>query len=124
MSSQEFSVLRRAAWGTIESSTGAWPGSFKKIEICGDRGHAIIEEDRASCWEFKDEPVKDISDFRDEPGGRVKDPIDIGYLAHMKQIEDCIRAVQEKRAPAVTAQDARRAVELVLRLYKEAGLRP
>ena len=118
-------ILRfeNGALGSIESTTGAWPGTFKKVEICGSKGHVIIEEDRIVHWEFKDgTPVPESGDDK-SAGGGVKDPMDIGYAAHMKQIEDCIRAAGEGREPKVGGKEAKRAVQLVLDLYREAGLR-
>jgi len=112
--------------GVLEATTGAWPGEFKKIEICGDRGHAIIEEDRIVKWEFLDSKDQPDSIFKqseiDKKEGGVKDPIDIGYIAHMKQIEDCIDSVNENRKPLIDGIEARAAVELVIRLYESADL--
>jgi predicted dehydrogenase len=115
--------FERGTLGTIESTTGAWPGSFKKVEICGSRGHVVIEEDRIVCWEFEDGTPAPAAG-EDAAGGGVKDPMDIGYAAHMKQIEDCVRAFREGREPAVGGREAKKAVQLVLDLYKAAGLRP
>lgn len=119
-------ILRfdNGALGTIESTTGAWPGSFKKVEICGDRGHVIIEENRIVRWEFADRTPEPESPEEGDEGGGVKDPMDIGYAAHMKQIEDCIRAAGEGREPEVGGREAKRAVQLVMDLYRAAGLRP
>ena len=112
------------ALGTIESTTGAWPGAFKKVEICGSRGHVIVEEDRIVCWEFEDgNPAPDTAE-EGTAGGGVKDPMDIGYDAHMKQIENCINAVRDGREPEIGGKEAKRAVQLVLDLYRAAGLRP
>jgi len=110
--------------GTIEATTGAWPGSFKKIEICGDRGHAVIEEDRIVTWKFLDEEQENPGDETGSAEGGVKDPIDIGYDAHMRQIGDCIQAREKGVLPSVTAEDARKAVELVLNFYDAAGVGP
>lgn len=43
------------ALGIIEGSTGAWPGSMKRIEICGSKGQVVLEEDSITKWEFVDE---------------------------------------------------------------------
>ncbi len=113
------------ALGTIESTTGAWPGAFKKVEICGTKGHVIIEEDRIACWEFEDgTAAPSAGDPGEEAGGGVEDPMDIGYKAHMRQIEDCINARREGRDPSVGGRDAKLAVDLVLRFYRSAGLIP
>lgn len=117
--------FRSGTLGILEATTGAWPGMFKKIEICGNRGHAIIEEDRIVKWDFLDpENQQDSIPVHSEinKNGGVKDPVNIGYIAHMKQIEDCIDSVIENRKPAIDGYEARAAVELVIQLYKSAGL--
>lgn len=110
--------------GTIEATTGSWPGSFKKIEICGDKGHAVMEEDRIVTWEFMETEDGESNEEASSTAGSVKDPIDIGYTAHMRQIGDCIQAQEDGVLPSVTAADARKAVELVLNLYDAAGVGP
>ena len=115
--------FQSGALGSIEATTGAWPGSFKKIEICGDKGHAIIEEDRITTWKFSDLNNNEETNASSIDGGGVNDPIDIGYEAHMKQILDCINSNETASKPQVTGKAGKEAVELISRLYKSAGLR-
>jgi len=118
--------FKNGVLGSLEASTGAWPGAFKKIEICGDKGHAILEEDKLVVWEFVDTAYESQNNSNDSTGdniiGRVKDPVNIGYYAHMKQIEDCILADHTGKSPSIDGSTARAAVELVIQLYESAGL--
>lgn len=109
--------------GVLEATTGAWPGEFKKIEICGSKGHAVLEEDKLTRWEFTDYKDQAIIEEEgiDRDGGGVQNPMDIGYKAHMYQIEDCIDALDREREPKITGKEARKAVELVLKLYESAA---
>ena len=41
------------AFGTIEASTALWPGFARRIEICGENGSAVMEDDDITRWEFR-----------------------------------------------------------------------
>ena len=41
------------AFGTIEASTALWPGFSRRIEICGENGSAVMEDDDITRWEFR-----------------------------------------------------------------------
>lgn len=110
------------AMGTIEATTGSWPGSFKKIEICGNSGHAVVEEDKITVWEFRNSSDESMIEQSPSESGGVNDPTDIGYRAHQRQFEDFLYALETERTPSVTGEDGKNAVALVRRLYRGAGL--
>lgn len=113
--------FERGCLGTLCASTSAWPGSSKRVEICGDKGHAVVEEDHITCWDFQDN-VPIVSKQESANTGGANNPSDLDYSAHQKQLEDCISAFGEGRPPMVDGQEARHAVETVLRFYEAAGL--
>jgi predicted dehydrogenase len=41
------------AFGTIEASTALWPGFARRIEICGENGSAVMEDDDITSWQFR-----------------------------------------------------------------------
>ncbi|MBV9384115.1 MAG: hypothetical protein JO242_26050, partial [Streptosporangiaceae bacterium] len=53
------------------------------------------------------------------PGGAA-DPAAIGADTHAAQIADFLAAIDEGRAPAVTAEDGRNALEIVCAVYESA----
>lgn len=110
--------------GSLEVTTGAWPGASRKIEICGDGGHAVLEDDRFTVWEFKDTLTGDETMVSSEPpaGGGSSSPIVTDDTLHREQFEDCICALEEGRAPEIDGIAAKAAVELVYAIYKNAGL--
>lgn len=112
--------------GTIQATTGAWPGSFKTIEICGEAGHVRLEEDRIRRWEFSPESAApSIEAVLDRLGDSdVTDPLRIGSGAHRRQYEDFLATLSGSSAPRVSARDAVEAVRLVEEIYRAAGIGP
>src|SRR5215207_2827253 len=43
------------ALGAIEGCTAAWPGWQRRIEICGEKGSAMLEDDHISHWDFRED---------------------------------------------------------------------
>lgn len=112
--------------GSIQATTGAWPGSFKTIEVCGESGHVRLEEDHFSRWEFAPrsvapsaEEVANLLGLSD-----VESPIEIGTAAHRRQYEDFLAVLAGGTAPRVTPRDAVDAVRFVEAIYSSAGIGP
>jgi predicted dehydrogenase len=113
------------ALGVIEASTAAFPGSLKRIEISGSTGSAILEEETLKAWNF----VKALKSDQDlltrftgntRTGGGASDPAAIGHLAHAKQFANMVAAIKKQREPAIAGAEGRKAVELILAIYKAA----
>jgi UDP-N-acetyl-2-amino-2-deoxyglucuronate dehydrogenase len=108
------------SYGLIEGTTNVYPRNFEEtLYIFGEKGTVkasgksvnVIEE-----WIFADgldKPEKIKAEFRDDP------PKEYGY-AHSPLYADMIDAIKNDRQPYVTAEDGRRALELVLAVYKSA----
>lgn len=119
------SILRFAngALGCIEASTGSYPGSLKKIEIRGDRGSAVIEEESLTEWTFMDERPED-EEIRKKyinatkSGGGASDPMAIQTHGHEAQFDDFAAAIREDRDPYITGEEAARSVRLLSAIYR------
>ena len=46
--------------------------------------------------------------------------LDAAVLAHREQIADVLSAIEEDRDPQITGEEARKAVEIVLAVYRSA----
>lgn len=110
--------------GVLEGTTSSWPGSLKRIEICGSEGHVVLEEDAITKWQFRDERPED-QDIRvrysssTSPGGSTG-AATIDYIGHEKQYSDIASAIKEHSAPFVTGEEALRSVRVIEGLYKSA----
>lgn len=113
------------ALGVIEASTAAFPGYLKRLEIHGSTGSAAIEEEDIVAWDFAqkgkgDAAIKKRMAEHTSGGGGASDPAAIGHHAHAAQFRDVLAAIKDKRAPAVDGPEGRRAVEIILAIYKAA----
>lgn len=113
------------ALGVIEAATSVWPGFARRIEISGQRGSAVLEDDRLITWKFETELPGDqaIREQAAQPsvlGGGAADPKAISAEGHRLQMQDFVDAIRENRAPAIPGAEGRKAVELVLAIYKSA----
>lgn len=115
------------ALGVIEGATSAWPGFAKRIEISGENGAAILEDDRLIFWKFAQETVEDemIRKGGVQPssiGGGSSDPRAISTEGHRIQMQDLVDAIHENRAPAIPGHEGRKAVRLILGIYESAKI--
>ena len=113
------------ALGVIEGATSVFPGWSKRIEISGDRGSVILEDDHIKFWQFADESPEDDAVRKGAAGGAnigggASDPKAISTEGHRRQIEDLCRAIRDNGQPAIAGADARRAVSLISAIYESA----
>jgi UDP-N-acetyl-2-amino-2-deoxyglucuronate dehydrogenase len=108
--------------GVIEAATSVWPGFQKRIEISGERGSAVLQDDRLVSWQFavscpEDEAIRQQGQKPTQVGGGVANPMAFSYEGHRIQFQDFVDAVREGRTPAISGHEARNAVRLVTAIY-------
>ncbi|MGO8744723.1 MAG: Gfo/Idh/MocA family protein [Thermoguttaceae bacterium] len=113
------------ALGVIEASTAVYPGYLKRIEIHGSAGSAMTEEEDFVKWDFtkpkpRDAAIRKRMAERKSGGGGAADPAAIGHHGHTRQFRDVLRAIQKGTPPAIDGCEGRRAVEIILAIYKSA----
>jgi predicted dehydrogenase len=112
------------AMGSIEACTAGWPGWQRRVEILGERGSAMLEDDRLSKWEFReampeDEAIRSAGVDPEMVSGATA-PNAITHHGHRRQIQDLIDALRSGRPVAVDGREARKAVSLIRALYASA----
>lgn len=125
-------ILRFAsgALGTITATTGAYPGVTTRVEICGDKGSAVIEDDRLRFLHLARDEQEAVGAYGKLGLGRQEeesidvagaaDPTNIQSSTHAMQIADFISAIHEDRVPAIDGYAARHPVEIILGIYESA----
>ena len=113
------------AFGTIEASTALWPGWSRKIEICGEHGSVLMEDDDITRWEFRvalpeDEKIRATRESGAMGSGAAA-PMAIKFEGHLRQIQDFIDGIRERRPFFIEGREARKAVELVRAIYDSAA---
>ena len=113
------------AFGTIEASTALWPGFSRRIEICGEHGSAVMEDDDITRWEFREARAEDekIRAMRESAamGSGAAAPMNIRIEGHQRQIQDFIDGIRERRPFFIEGREARKAVALVRAIYDSAA---
>jgi predicted dehydrogenase len=136
-------VLRFAngALGTIAATTGAYPGVATRIELFGDKGSAIIEDDKlaflhlarddreevgayginASPDKKKDTAASEATTTTANPiPSAASNPAAISDVSHALQIADMQRAIREGGIPLVDGYAGRHPVQIILGIYESA----
>jgi predicted dehydrogenase len=117
--------FQNGALGVIEGATSAWPGHAKRIELCGDQGGVATREDDLAAWTFARPARGDAAllarlGARDTGKGGAADPKAISFVGHQRQFEDFTAALRTGRSPMVDGPEGRKAVELILAIYRSA----
>jgi predicted dehydrogenase len=117
--------FKSGALGVIEATTTAYPGSLKRIEVCGSGGMAILEEEDLKQWQFlnespEDESIRQRMADRTTTGGGASDPAAIGHHGHTMFFNDFIEAVNTNRTPLIDGIEGRRSVEVIEAIYRSA----
>jgi len=115
--------FKSGALGVIEATTSVHPGYPKTIAIHGDKGTAVIEQEDILRWDFTPESDADKAlkaRFAQKVGasGGSSDPSAISHVYHARQLADFVQAIESGRSPAVDGREGRRAVELILAIYR------
>jgi len=117
-------VLRftNGALGVIYGTTASYPGQFKRFEISGTKGTVIYLEDSFTVWQFADERPQDKK-IREQFGkvkglGGVADPAAISHQLHTRNFKAFINTLESGKDFSLSGTEARKAVELILAIYK------
>ena len=110
------------AQGVIQGTTCTYKGHPAVLSIHGTRGNIVVVGDDIKFWEVEGEPEE--VNLNAGQAGATADP-KMGMLgeavpAHAEQIADVLAAVDEDRDPVLSGREARRAVEVILRIYESA----
>ncbi|AEV30741.1 putative dehydrogenase [Sphaerochaeta pleomorpha str. Grapes] len=113
------------ALGIIEGTTGSYPGFLKRIEVCGTKGSAILEEDSFLAWQFLEEREED-ADIRRIFGKDNASTIDaskpsgLDPSGHRAVFEQFSKALRTGTALDLPGEEAKKPVEIIEAIYKSA----
>ena len=104
------------AIGVLEASTTCYPGYPRRLEICGDQGGVILEEDAILRWDLDAKrPAPERS-----PSGAARDPAAIDRDGHERQLRNMVGAIRGTEALLVDAREGGKPVEIILAIYESA----
>lgn len=111
------------AFGVLEGATSVNPGLDHRVEFHGEKGTIRIEGEKIVEWSV---PGVELCVGEGSGGVDIKagtsasSPTSVDIEGHLLQIEDLASAIREDRAPLVTGEEARKAVEVILAIYKSS----
>ena len=112
------------ALGIIYGTTASFPGQFRRFEITGTKGTVINVENSITLWQFADEKPQDMEILvkfgKIEGGGGVADPAAITHENHTRNFKAFLNALETNTKFIIDGREARKAVELILAIYKSA----
>jgi predicted dehydrogenase len=112
------------ALGIIYGTTASYPGQFRRFEITGTKGTIINVENSITVWQFADEKPQDkeiLEKFGQiSGGGGVSDPTAISYENHTRNFKAFLEALEAGEDFWIDGREARKAVEIILAIYKSA----
>lgn len=111
--------FRSGALGEIVATTCASPEFPTELRVYGDRGHVRIVGETATEWDVPDVPAP-VGDTDEPfaPGAGQTRTWGTNAVGYLRQYQDFVDAVRTGRAPAVTGEDGRNAVEIVTAAYE------
>ena len=112
------------AMGVIYGTTGSWPGRGKRFEVTGTDGTAVFLEDSFVVWKFRQETAEDEQvrqRFRmSRDKGGAADPGAIDFENHRRNFAAFLEALEGGGDFEISGAEARKAVEVILAIYRSA----
>jgi UDP-N-acetyl-2-amino-2-deoxyglucuronate dehydrogenase len=118
------------AVGLLHATTAAYPGLAVRLQVHGSRGSAVLHDDQLEYFhaapDGDDEPRLPANQATDvvpagERHGDPKPP-DAFVIGHLRQYQDIVAAIKERRPAAITVADGLIALATVHAVYLSATL--
>jgi predicted dehydrogenase len=124
--------FENGALGTIACTTSMWPGHFRIVEVSGTNGTVAMADQEFFFWQFRDETPADAEvrekylKFPAVSVGASNPSAGLTADGHRDNFAEFLKALDEKRPPAIDGHTARKAVQIILAVYESAkqGGRP
>jgi predicted dehydrogenase len=113
--------FKNGAVGVIEGSACVYPTNINEtLSVFGEKGSAVIgglAVNKLETWRFAD--ASSVGDAEDKVlNPNEKDPPTVYGFGHAALFRDFTRAVEENREPLVSGEAGKKALEIILAIYK------
>ena len=112
------------ARATLAGSTACWSknGFPAEVRVHGTHGSAVLLDDKLVAFEFSESKPEDMKQISTAThGAGANDPKAIDTTWHKANLEEIINAIRENKKPSMDGIEGRKAVELILALYRSAS---
>jgi predicted dehydrogenase len=107
------------ALATLETTTAAYPGYPRRLELTGTEGTVVVEHDRIVSADLRT-PVEGLSSGAGDANPSASSHLVSDASGHRALLEDFLRAVETGGRPLCDGREGRRSVELVEAVYRSA----
>jgi len=113
--------FKSGALGIIEGCADIFPTNLNEtLSVFGEKGSVVIgglSVNKTETWLFADAEL--VGDTEEKVlGENADDPSTLYGLGHIPLFKDFIDAVENNRKPAISGEDGRKALEIILAIYK------
>jgi predicted dehydrogenase len=118
--------FQNGALGTIEGMTNAVPDGYTRVEVYGTEGSATIVNERLATYYTRSEAPptregeKPVTNLAPDVLARFEAAHPGWRTGHLAVVADFIQAIQDGKDAPVTALEARKAVEIILAVYRSS----
>lgn len=117
--------FKNGAFGQLSAATSLWPGRPKVLEIYGQKGYAVVEDDVLVEWRTREggdaEREQVLAIYGGTATGGSSDPMAISFENHRRQYADFLDALSRGRAPTVDGHEGVKSIELIEAIYRSAA---
>lgn len=103
---------------TIAATTSVYPGSPRRLRICGTKGTVVLTEDSITEWSVEGDNPEDYLSASEYDS--FNKPEAVPESAHAAVIRDFADAILDGRQPVSSARDGYNAVALIAAMYQSS----
>lgn len=109
--------------GTLLATTCAYPGINTRIELFGEHGSAVFENNEIVFLKMKDESIQQQFAQAGRKAGMVDgDPRSSVGDTHVLQLVDLIDAIEKNREPFINGEAGAEPLRIILSAYESADI--
>ena len=111
------------AIGSIVATTSTYGGFPAELQLTGERGTVLVCDNTIKHWLFQDhDPIDDeVANYQANSSAKsYADPAAFTCADHRAQLTQIVDEILNRKDPTVSGEEARKAVELILRIYRSS----
>jgi UDP-N-acetyl-2-amino-2-deoxyglucuronate dehydrogenase len=109
------------ALGSLHTTTAAYPGYPRRVEITGSEGTVILEHDRIVAADLRQRPGDFVQDKPADTNASASSAAVTDVRGHQAILEDFLRAIAQDGAPLCDGPQGRQSVALIEAIYRASA---
>lgn len=113
--------FKSGALGVIQATTSLYSGFSRRLELCGEKGTIILEEDKVLLWDVADCPAPSQESLGIQEVRSSSDPTKISPVGHTRQVANFTAAILGRESLLVDGEEGRKALQIILGAYRSSA---